>query len=132
MTRAHVTKVIDGADFVSDKQFKERTFSLETQPNNKVIAFAAEDKETRDGWYDTISGALLKFVNENKEMNETFSFTMEFKERPLGFRVEERFLTGEDGKQKEVLMVTKIQETHEHLRKDGLTEGLILTACNDT
>jgi len=65
-------------------------------------------------------------------MNSDYEFTLEFKERPLGFRVEERFIIDENGKKVEILMVTKIQDDHEHLRDQGLVEGLNVIACNDS
>jgi len=131
MTRMHITKVIDGAEAVRGSDYDGRTFSLVTEPNAKVIAFACESADDKAKWFKTLSDAMERFEKETRNMNSIFTFTMEFKERPLGFRVEERFLTGNDGKEVEVLMVTKIQDTHEHLRKQGLVEGLVVTACND-
>merc|ERR1719192_1332268 len=93
LTRAHVTKLIDGADNVRESaKYEQRTFSLETQPNNKVIAFACDTEDTKNKWFTTISSALERFVKETKDMNSDYEFELIFDKRPLGFRVEERFI----------------------------------------
>jgi len=129
LTRVEVTEVIDGAQNVKGAEYEGRTFSLQTK--DKVIAFAAADKAEKTKWFDTLSSALSNMKKEADNMNASYTFDYEFKESPLGFRVEERFIT-EGEKQVEVLMVTKIQDEFEHLREVGLMEGLVVIACGET
>merc|ERR1712083_384492 len=75
--------------------------------------------------------AMEQISDEAEVMTENFTLTLEFAERPLGFRVEEAKEMSNDGKEEETLQVAKIQDTHEHLREKGLTEGLTLVRCND-
>merc|ERR1719461_1649095 len=65
-------------------------------------------------------------------MNKEFEIELEFAKRPLGFRVEEQFIPRPDGGEDDVLVVSMIQDEYEHLRDQGLAEGLIITKCNDT
>lgn len=131
LSRAHITKLIDGADNVKSAEYDGRKFSLETQPNSKIIAFAADDQKEKERWFQTIDTAMEQIADEKDAMNSTYTFELEFKDRPLGFRVEEQFIEVADGKEDEVLVVAKIQPSHEHLRDQGLTEGLIVSKCND-
>jgi len=130
MTRVHITKLIDGADAVKKSEYASRCFSLETQPGNKIIALAARDEEEMRRWYDTIKKYMDEIKEESIAMHETYTLQLDFEKRPLGFRVEEQFLVTEDGERKEALMVTKIQKDAEHLRRQGLTEGLVVIGCN--
>jgi len=130
MTRVQITKLMDGAEAVKQSEFVGKTFSLQTQPGNKIIAFAAKNATEMKRWYNTIKRCMDEITAENVAMHETFSLTLEFEKRPLGFRVEEQFLINEDGEKKDTLMVTKIQPDAEHLRKQGLIEGLIVVSCN--
>lgn len=132
VSRARVTKLYEGSENVRGTEYANRTFSLETTPNKKVIAFACDSEDEKNKWFSTISGALERFVKETKDMNSDYTFSIEFTEKPLGFRVEERFVMDENNKKVEILMVTKIQDTHEHLKTKGLVEGLNVVACNDT
>merc|ERR550517_1716663 len=109
MTRVQVTKLVDGAEAVRKTEFADRTFSLQTQPGNKTIVLAAESQAEKQRWYNTIKKCMDEITAENEEMHKTYTLTMEFSQRPLGFRVEEQFIVSENGERKEVLMVTKIQ-----------------------
>lgn len=132
LTRAVIVGVRDGQGEVKSKEYEGRVFSVVTEPNDKVIAFACKSAEDRNKWFKTLSEALDHDEKMDDEMNKEFEIELEFKNRPLGFRVEEQFIPRPDGGEDDVLVVAMIQDEYEHLRDQGLAEGLIITKCNDT
>lgn len=127
LSRATITKLIDGAAAQKNKEFENRTFSIETE-NNKIIAFAAKDEEEKKRWFETISTAMASIAEEIESMNEEFVVEKTFEARPLGFRVEEQILKAADGTSTEVLMVTKVEPA---LGVD-VPAGMTVEKCNET